>query len=318
MTTVSSGATLRLNGFATTLGSLAGVGTVDNGSAAAAATLTVGENHASTTFTGTLTNGGTQPLNLTKTGGGTLTLQGASNYTGQTVVFGGRLVADHNSALGTSAVTINGGALEIPTTRTVTNAVALNAGSLIVNGTYSNNLTVAGRLAGAGLVNGAASVVGGGVVSPGNSVGTLTVNSATFDAGSLFEVEISGNGDSPSTRDQLIVSGILNFVTSGVGSTIRVVQLSGSFDPSTTHTYTIAMASTLQVDGNPIGSPSGIHVDSSQFASPGSFSLSRAGNNLILTFTPVPEPALTLLVFASGLGGAGYVRRRLARHALTP
>src|SRR5262249_18027563 len=66
-------------------------------SGAGAATLTVGGNNTSTTFTGTLQNGASA-LGLAKTGTGTLTLSGVNTYRGGTTVNGGTLAvsADNN------------------------------------------------------------------------------------------------------------------------------------------------------------------------------------------------------------------------------
>ena len=38
------------------------------------------------------------------------------------------------------------------------------------------------------------------------------------------------------------------------------------------------------------------------------FALQRSGNNLVLTYTPVPEPAAVLTVCAAGLGLAAWRR----------
>lgn len=84
---------LQLNGFNNTIASLAGAAgaIVENGSAATGITLTVGGDNTSTTFAGTLQNGGAANLALTKTGTGTLTLSGASTYLGNTTVSNGTL-----------------------------------------------------------------------------------------------------------------------------------------------------------------------------------------------------------------------------------
>jgi fibronectin-binding autotransporter adhesin len=74
--TVASGATLNLNGFNQTIGSLAGAGSVTLGSA----TLTTGNDNTSTTFSGTISGTG----GLSKVGGGVLTLSGANTYSGGT------------------------------------------------------------------------------------------------------------------------------------------------------------------------------------------------------------------------------------------
>src|SRR5207237_9355186 len=117
--TVAAGATLRMNGFGTHLGSLAGAGTVDNGSAASSGGLTVGVNHASTTFTGTLADGasGSRPLSLDKSGGGTLTLGGTTGnpHTGGTSVAAGTLLVSKQfgvNAIG-GDVGLSGGPLKL-------------------------------------------------------------------------------------------------------------------------------------------------------------------------------------------------------------
>jgi hypothetical protein len=155
--------------------------------------------------------------------------------------------------------------------------------------------------------------VNGGTLASGDGVGTLSAGPTTFQSGGVFEVEIAGNNDTASDRDQLVVAGVLNFVTSGGGSTVRVLQAAGSFDRTTTHTYTIASTGApVQVDGSGSASLGGITLDTSQLVSPGSFSLSRSGNLLVLTFQPVPEPAFPLLCAAAGVGVAEYRRRRHA------
>ncbi|MDO8290101.1 MAG: autotransporter domain-containing protein [Parvibaculum sp.] len=72
--------------------------------------------------------------------------------------------------------------------------VDIIAGRLAVNGTLTaDDLTVhsGGVLGGAGTITGTVTVLAGGTVSPGNSPGTLNVvGPVTFNAGSIFEVEI--------------------------------------------------------------------------------------------------------------------------------
>ena len=92
---------------------------------------------------------------LTKTGAGTLTLDGANTYAGVTNV---------------------------------------DVGSLIVNGSTTGIMSVqaGARLGGSGAV-GSTSL--SGTVAPGNSIGTLTVNgSYTQHVGSTYEVELNSAG----------------------------------------------------------------------------------------------------------------------------
>ncbi|MEY5010983.1 MAG: hypothetical protein RLZZ253_2122, partial [Verrucomicrobiota bacterium] len=96
--------TVQLNGFSNAVPSLAGVagGVVENGHASTAATLTVGSGNQDTTFGGTLRNGGTGTLGLTKVGTGRLILSGVSSQlSGNVTVSGGILESTGTFANGT-------------------------------------------------------------------------------------------------------------------------------------------------------------------------------------------------------------------------
>jgi autotransporter-associated beta strand protein len=95
-----------------TTGSLEGDGLVFLG----ARTLTLGSNGLSTTFSGVIRDGGISGGtggSLGRIGLGTLTLAGASTYTGTTTVSGGTLVVTNSigSATGSGAVQVNAGTL---------------------------------------------------------------------------------------------------------------------------------------------------------------------------------------------------------------
>jgi autotransporter-associated beta strand protein len=101
---------LRLNNFDATIGSLAGAGTVENAGTANARTLTAGGDNSSTTFSGTLQNGGSFGLGLAKTGTGSLTLSGANTNTGNITVNGGTLnVTGSWTGNTTSSIFVYGG-----------------------------------------------------------------------------------------------------------------------------------------------------------------------------------------------------------------
>jgi autotransporter-associated beta strand protein len=120
------------------------------------------------TYGGVIANGVTaQPGAVQKTGAGTLSFTMDQTYTGPTTIGGGRL--DVNGSLA-SAVTVSSGA----------------------------------TLGGIGMI--AAPVVANGRVAPGNSVGTLDVNQASFSAGSSLEVEI----ESAASADRLDIAGNLD------------------------------------------------------------------------------------------------------------
>ena len=131
------------------------------------------------------------PGQVVQAGSGQTILSGASSYTGPTTVLAGLL-------------TVNG---------SITSSVLVNAG---------------GALGGNGTV-GPTTIFAGGTLSPGNSVGTLTVNgNLVFAAASLYMVEVQGN-----TADRTNASG-----TATLAGTVGVVNLGGTLARS----YTILSA----------------------------------------------------------------------------
>ena len=155
---ISNGAVLSL-GKSETIGSLEGGGLVTTPSSEPV-TLTTGGNNASTTFAGTIVDGGSTTIGLNKVGTGTFTLSGANSYTGATTVAGGTLELN--------------GSVVSPTT--------------VDNGA---------RLQGSGTFGGV-TVLSGGIYSAGNSVGTQTVNGPfKLAAGGIYEVGVdaAGHGD---------------------------------------------------------------------------------------------------------------------------
>ncbi|MEG0148330.1 MAG: DUF4347 domain-containing protein, partial [Comamonas sp.] len=139
---------------------------------------------------------------LTKSGSGTLTLSGGGSYSGSTTVSAGKLVVTGDLS-GTSAMTVASG--------------ATLAGTGSIFATASNNTVT---------------VRGGGVLSPGYSVGTLTLNgNLQMEVGSTLAVEINGT-TAGSQYDQLAVNG-----TVGVSGAILVV--SGGYTPGSGDSYTL-------------------------------------------------------------------------------
>src|SRR5206468_2729799 len=106
-----------------------------NNHASNVATLTVGTDNTSTSYSGLLRDGATAALSFVKTGSGSLTLSGANTYTGNTIINNGRLVLANTtgSGVGTGSVRVDAGA-----TLQIGNANA--AGN--VSGSISNNSQV--------------------------------------------------------------------------------------------------------------------------------------------------------------------------------
>lgn len=128
-----AGGKLDLNNTSITVNALNGAaGTVsgiiaNESTTSAVRTLTVGVNHASSTYAGQIVdNTGGAALGtvaLTKIGTGTLTLTGSNTYTGNTTLSNGTLVADYSTGVPlstTSTLLMNGGTLVIANATTAT------------------------------------------------------------------------------------------------------------------------------------------------------------------------------------------------------
>jgi outer membrane autotransporter protein len=197
---------------------------------------TVGSNNLSTTVTGVITNTapscgcGTpnDPGNLIKLGTGTLTLNGVNTYTGFTEV---------------------------------------QAGALVINGSISSNTTVFANamLGGTGAIFGNLTVNAGGILSPGNSVGTFTVNgNATFN-NMTYRVEVE-----PGTSDRTNVTGTVTIN----GGTVQVTGTNANYGQVQT---------TVIING--IGGVSGTFAAVTENFAFYDASLSYDPNNVYLTLT---------------------------------
>ena len=160
---VGTNTTLDVNGFSEAIGGLAGAGVVDNRTASNAATLTVGANNQSTSFTGQISNSGTgATLALVKTGSGTLFLSNSSSaFSGGATLRGGRLVAGHANALGSGNILLQASGTNRSTL--VLSNLTMTGKTLTMDSTTNRAILLSGSLAGA--------IWDGGIVLAG-SVGT--------------------------------------------------------------------------------------------------------------------------------------------------
>jgi autotransporter-associated beta strand protein len=169
---LAAGATLDLGGAPTpAIGSLSdqgGGGGLVTSSAATNSLLTLGHDHTDASFSGVIANG-SGTVALVKVGLGIQTLGGISTYSGGTSISNGTLLV--------------GGAL---------------------SGTGVVRIAAGGTLGGTGLVRGA--VLQDGTLSPGASIGTLTVsNQVTAGATAVTRFELGGT-NAPADYDRLVVS----------------------------------------------------------------------------------------------------------------
>ena len=165
--TVGSGGTLTLNGNSVVIRSLSsntitpGTAIVENASGTDV-TLTIGNSaNASSSFAGVIQNGaGIGKLALTKVGSGTLTLSGASTYSGDTTIAAGVVNIGNAASFGASKVLITGGS-RINVVGGLTYANDINVGAALQlqnpqvaasSPTSASAATYSGQLTGSGSI----------------------------------------------------------------------------------------------------------------------------------------------------------------------
>lgn len=201
-----------------------------------------------------------------------------------------------------------------------TGALEVAAGTVVVDGTLSmysqTEVSSGGVLGGTGQV-GVLQIAEGGILSPGNSPGTLKAASTSWESGGIYRWDFSSFLGTAGTHwDLLDITGVLS-VNSSAGSPflIDIVSLLPATGPapdlSTPLEFVIATASMgitgfsadkflIQVGSLPT------------YAGGGIWGIQQSSNQLLLTYsgaTAIPEPvSANLLLLAGALGLA--VRRK--------
>jgi outer membrane autotransporter protein len=280
----SGGATFDTNGnnvtFATAVGGTggltkAGTGTLTlSGANFYSGTTTVSAGTLQLAVGASLPVGGALTIN-----GGTFATNGnvgigALSGTGGTINLASGTLTANSSSNTTLATTITGaggltkagsGTLNLTGANTYTGATSVLGGTLAVNGSLTSNVNVnvGGTLGGSGVIAGNVTMLG--TLSPGNSIGTLTVNGNYVQSvNSTYTVEVNAAGQS----DKLNVTGTATIN----GGTVAVQAQSGSYARNTTYTI-------LTANGGVSGAYSSV-ASNFAFLTP---SLSYDANNVYLS-----------------------------------
>ncbi len=148
------------------------------------------------------------------TGGGTLLVADDETLT---------LGSQVTELLGTQTLTVggtdHGGTLVFTGTAAHNGVTTVAGGTLALNGLFSGTSAVhvasGATLAGSGTIAGSLEILGGGVLSAGNSPGTLTVGALTLNATSASDFELGSASDLVAVTGDLTLDGILNLSDSG-------------------------------------------------------------------------------------------------------
>jgi len=245
----------------------------------------------SSSKTGTLqyTGGGTptssKPFTMATSGtgafqidSGTLTLTGLLNGSGALTKTG------------------TGTLVFLTTTETYSGATTVSAGKLLVNSATASGsaVTVAptATLGGTGTVAG--TVAAYGILSPGNSPGTLYSGSETWNGGGSYTWEIANlTGTAGTDWDKLAITGSLNVQANNTDSkfTIYIQGNPAGFSGASTYKWLIASTTT----GVQSFSADKFTINTSGFTpdqSGGQFVISTDGNNVYLQFGHVTAGAV--------------------------
>ncbi|MDD5349657.1 MAG: autotransporter-associated beta strand repeat-containing protein, partial [Chthoniobacteraceae bacterium] len=263
---------------------------------------------------------------LTKTGGGTLALNGANTYSGATNIYEGTL------ALGSSGSIDNSSAINVAKGATfdVLNKTGYTVGGsqvLTNNGAITGSVTVSGALNGTGAISGDLTVNGGGLLSPGNSPGTQTIGGdlTLLDNATLAmqlrkdDTTASGALVAGTDFDQIIVGGQVT-----LGGTLAL-QLGGTLLSSDVFTLILDNSDTLGLSGSfsaitingtaVTGYANNTFTYNNQQYALVTVNADGIGTANDLELMAVPEPG-TWAMLVSGLGtlvGIQRLRRRSAR-----
>jgi hypothetical protein len=217
---------------------------------------------------------------------------------------------------------VNGGTLATASGVTVSNPITLNSGAIAGIGRFQVPATATGF-----------NIKSGVALSPGTSgPGTLTFDGTLISGSTLL---LSGGGaynwqlvDATNGNggwDSVVVQGKVDIAaTTSNRFVLSVISVSSdgssspavNFDPSLAYSWIVLNAQQFTFSGTGGTFNAGaftINTSAFQNSNVGQFSLSvdNTGTNLLLNFSPIPEPSTYALMIAGlGVTGAALLRRR--------
>jgi len=278
---------LRLQGGTMTIGASANGSLVSglNMSLYASPTFNVADGAAATDFTvSSIMNESGGARSLTKSGAGTMLLEAANTYTGNTNITEGAL------SLGTDGSIANSAKIDVQAGASF-NVSAVSGGFALGDGQ---------TLSGAGAVIGPIQLAQGSVIAPGNSAGTLTFDSAMIlGVGSILDFELNGSDLTIGSDINDLMTGISDVTLDG---TLNVTDLvTDAFLAASTGDRWVILEYTGTVTDN------GLDLGVMPTLAPGlSFEIDQTQSNEI-GLVVVPEPSSSALL---ALGGLALVFRR--------
>ncbi len=240
----------------------------------------IGGDFALSSGSGTLTLNGTMDL-----GGATRTLTAEGN--------GNKSIAGDISN-GGLVVNQSNGTLTFSGNNTYTGTTTLSNGTLLVNGAHTGGglYTVASgaTLGGTGLIDAAIAALAGGIVAPGNSIGTLTTSNS-FDLDGTLLIELDNGAGPGGLSDLLDVNGLFD-LTNGVVQFVFTGTMTNDY-------YIFAEYDTLSGGGflNALNTPEGYGID---------YTFGVGGNQIALV---IPEPSTFALLGLGAVAMLGLMRR---------
>ena len=197
---------------------------------------------------------------------------------------------------GTGSLTLNGGAA-------LTEAITLQDSlDFVVNNSLAGSVNVANGtlLGGTGTIAGAVSVLGGGIVAPGTSPGTLTVNNIFSLAGtSVLEFELNAADQTVGSGVNDLIAGVTNLTLDGVLNVTGSGDFTAIVAPATWRLFNysgILTNNTLTLGSTPT------------LAAGQSFTLDTATSGQV-NLVVIPEPGSVALA-GIGLAAAAWATHR--------